>query len=228
MRKVIRYMLGWCMVFMVGGTECLVAEGFEEWLTSSWRLLSWQEQAQCGTTVAKGLIDLMKNNTEHHLHPALFWSVTLADDTVNVYNAFQRKDHELYSVLWLVKDFIFAIKDIIEEPSLDDLDLLDHDDEIGEGYRSLSFKKAYPRISPLVEMILSLYTVISRAPEKHKQRVLAQSAKSLVRCGRWYLASADLDKKSLSTRTAVACGLLNAVYFCKHMCSTFPTVTASL
>ncbi len=190
---------------------------------STWKKLSWLEQAQCGTSVAKAMVDIMKSSSpQSALRPFLFWTITLADDGINCYNSWRRKDQEFYSTFWFIKDLVYAIKDLAEEPSLDDLDLIDEDDPFEGGFSRISLKKLYPCASPLIKMAASLYCIIQKEPECHKKRVIAQGIKSLIRCGRFYLTSADKDKKSFETKMSSLLGVMNLVYLGKNIFSEYP------
>ncbi len=202
----------------------LSAEPFDQMVVSTWKFLSWQEKAQCGTSIAKAMVDIMRSSSQQpSLRPFFFWIITLADDGINLYNSKHRKDQEWYSMFWIIKDLLCAAKELAEEPSIDDLDLIDQDDYyLGGGGSMVSVKKIYPCFSPLIKMAVSLYCIIKKAPESHKERVIAQGVKSLIRCSRWYINSADKDKKSFETGASVVFGALNVAYLFKNMISDYP------
>ena len=201
-----------------------LAEPSDKTLLATWKSLTWQEQAQCGTSVAKAMVDIVKSSSQHSsLRPFLYWIITLADDGMNFYNSWQRKDQEFYSAFWLMRDLFYAAKELSEEPSLDDVDLFDTDDYASESCSTtVNLKKTFPSLSPLVNVALSLYGIVSKESDDHKKRILAQGVKSLLRCGRWYFESKKNDKKSFETRAAFALSALNVLYLGKNLVTSYP------
>lgn len=184
---------------------------------SSFEELSWQEQAQCGTSVVKSIIDVMKSRTQKNgLSPFLFWTLTLADDSLNVYNSWViRGDNEFYSAFWLMRDVLYAFKDIFEQHTIEGSELFDREYNDQDESPVINAKNVYTCVSPLFKTWLSLYCILYNDDKFQKYRILAQGIKSFVRCGRWYVNSSEEDPKSPETLSSLVFSLANIGLLCK-------------